>query len=582
MKKLSDNAVKVLESRYLLKDAAGNITESPEDLFKRISKAVALAELKWSNTASVNRWDGMFFNVMSNLLFLPNSPTLMNGGINNGQLSACFVLPVEDNLNSIFTTLKNTALIHQSGGGTGFNFSKLRPKGDLVIESGGYASGPVSFMKIFDVATECVKQGGKRRGANMGVLNVDHPDVEAFINCKQEQGSFQNFNISVGITDPFMQAVELNEEWSLINPNNKSIVKKIKAKSIWDAIVNAAWKTGDPGLLFMDTINNENPTPAAGSIEATNPCGEVPLLSYEACNLGSINISKFVTHSDAQFGINWNHLEEVIDTAVRFLDNVIEINNYVIPEIKKMVEANRKIGLGIMGWANLLASLNIPYESHRAIHLAELLMEFVSEKSREASIRLAHERGVFPNWKNSIYDPGRPIRNATRTCIAPTGSISIIANTSPSIEPFFALAFERRHVIGEETLGTVNQHFIQHLLMNKLYSEDIVDQVLREGVASNVAGLPAATKFLFKTALEISPEWHLNHLLAFQKYTDNAVSKTINLPENATTNEIDKIFKTAWKGKVKGITVFRHNSTGKQVIHHGLHLEDSACRICFE
>jgi len=333
---------------------------------------------------------------------------------------------------------------------------------------------------------------------------------------------------------------------------------------------------------FLDTINKNNPTPLAGIIEATNPCGEVPLLSYEACNLGSINISKFATHSDLPFGINWVDLEKVIDTAVRFLDNVIEVNDYVIPEIKKMAEANRKIGLGIMGWADLLLLLKIPYESERAIHLAELVMEFISEKSQEASIRLANERGVFPNWKNSIYDPGRPIRNATRTCIAPTGSISIIANASPSIEPLFSLAFQRKHVMGEETLDTVSQYFIQYLLEKRIYSDDIVDHVLSTGNAGDIEELPAITKLLFKTALEISPEWHLNHLLAFQTYTDNAVSKTINLPENVTPKEVGEILEAAWKRKAKGITVYRHNSKSEQVIHPGLHLEDSACRICLE
>jgi ribonucleoside-diphosphate reductase alpha chain len=582
MTTLSGNAVKILQRRYLRRDETGKIIETPDQLFHRVARAIATAELTWGTQKDANQWEEKFYSIMSELLFLPNSPTLMNAGVDGGQLSACFVLPVEDTLNAIFTTLKTAALIQQSGGGTGFNFSHLRPKDDPVKTSGGKASGPVSFMKIFDTATEHIKQGGKRRGANMGILNIDHPDIEEFITAKKDNGILNNFNISVGITDEFMNALDNNAEYALLHPNTKAIVKKVNAKKMWNDIVENSWLTGDPGLVFIDTINDSNPTPRIGKIECTNPCGEVPLLPYEPCNLGSINLSKFIHENNGSTEINWLHLEEAIITATRFLDNVIEVNHYIIPEVKAMALSNRKIGLGVMGWAELLISLEIPYDSETAIQLAEKLMQFVKEKTLETSITLAKERGVFRNWDNSIYFPYDPIRNATRNSIAPTGTISIIANTSSSIEPLFALAFERRHVLNEDTLFTINNHFISYLTAHGLYSENILNEVIKEGAASRIKELPTHVKNIFKTALEISPEWHLRHQLAFQKYTDNAVSKTINLPEAATTKAVEEIYKSAWQNKAKGITVFRYHSKDKQVLYKGIQYGEKSCKVCIE
>lgn len=582
MIQLSENSLKVLQQRYLGKNANETVIETPDELFHRVADAVAAAELFWSKAADVKIWEEKFYVVMSELLFLPNSPALMNAGTNSNQLSACFVLPVDDNMTGIFTTLKNAALIQQSGGGTGFNFSHLRPKDDLVSAGGGTASGPVSFMKIFDTATEHIKQGGKRRGANMGILHINHPDIEEFIFSKKEKGVLSNFNISVGITDEFMNTLQLDGEWNLIHPNSKAVVKKISAKKLWRNIVESAWLTGDPGLIFLDTINDNNPVPGLGKIESTNPCGEVPLLAYESCNLGSVNLSKFIKQNNGTHEVDWLHLEEVIKIAVRFLDNVIEINNYIIPEIKKMALGNRKIGLGVMGWAELLILQEIPYDSEKAVRLAEQLMHFIKQKSTEASVALAGERNVFPNWEKSIYYPGIKIRNATRTSIAPTGTISIIADTSSSIEPLFALAFQRQHVLNEDSLFSVNPFFINYLKTHNLYTEKIMEEVMKEGVAGQIKELSQDVKSIFKTALEISPRWHLKHQLAFQKYTDNAVSKTINLPETATVSDVDEIYKTAWRQKAKGITIFRYNSKGKQVMHRGIKYRVKGCKVCIE
>ena len=580
MVQLSENALKVLQRRYLRKDANGIVIETPGELFRRVAKFVASAEVIYGKAEDATIWEDRFYGVMREFLFLPNSPTLMNAGTNSNQLSACFVLPVEDNMNSIFTTLKYAALIQQSGGGTGFNFSRLRPKDDLVITSGGTASGPVSFMKIFDAATENIKQGGKRRGANMGICNINHPDIEEFIFAKREKGILNNFNISVGITDDYMKAVDHNGEWDLIHPNTGAIVKRINARKLWNDIVESAWQTGDPGLIFIDTINNGNPIPALGKIESTNPCGEVPLLPYEPCNLGSINLSKFVKEIEKGNEIDWMRMEEVIKIAIRFLDNVIEVNNYIIPEVRNMALGNRKIGLGVMGWAELLILLEVPYDSEKAIILAEQLMQFIQRKSLEASMALAEDRMVFPNWEKSIYFPGTPIRNSTRNSIAPTGTISIIADTSSSIEPLFALAFQRQHVLNEETLFSINPLFIGYLKAHNLYSEKIVKQLIEEGVAEHIEELPNSVKSIFRTALEISPAWHLKHQLSFQKFTDNAVSKTINLHETATVKEVDEIYKMAWMQKAKGITIFRYNSKGKQVMRQGVKYYMKGCKIC--
>jgi ribonucleoside-diphosphate reductase alpha chain len=416
----------------------------------------------------------------------------------------------------------------------------------------------------------------------MGILNIDHPDIEAFVVSKKKESVLRNFNISVGVTDQFMQALENNAEWDLVHPNSKKTVKRISAKKIWDDIVEAAWQTGDPGLVFLDTINRFNPTPALGAIEATNPCGEVPLLAYESCNLGSVNLSKCVKNKNDHPEVDWRLLEEVIQIAIRFLDNVIEVNNYLIPEIKEMAMGNRKTGLGVMGWADMLALLELPYASENAIKLGEQLMQFIAHTSREASEALAAERGAFPNWEKSIYYPGRPIRNATRTSIAPTGSISIIANTSSSIEPLFAHAFKRMHVLDNETINSVNSILINYLRSHQLYSEKIYRQILHEGVAAQVSELPDAVKDIFKTALEIPPVWHLQHQLVFQQYTDNAVSKTINLPETALLKDVDEIYRTAWRFGAKGITVFRNHSTGTQVMHAGLDQQEKICQVCKE
>lgn len=582
MIQLSENSLRVLQHRYLRKDAAGNLIETPEQLFKRVARFVASAELKWGNEPDVVFWEEKFYNIMRELLFLPNSPTLMNAGTSISQLSACFVLPVEDSMNNIFTTLKNAALIQQSGGGTGFNFSHLRPHDDFVLSSGGTASGPLAFMKIFDVATEQIKQAGKRRGANMAILNIDHPDIEEFIFAKRAHHELNNFNISVGISDGFMHALEAAEDWPLIHPNNNIVVKRVKAKKLWDNMVESAWLSGDPGLVFLDAVNRGNPTPALGKMESTNPCGEVPLLAYEPCNLGSVNLSKMVQLKNGINTVDWHRLEEVVKAGIHFLDNVVEVNNYIIPEVKAMAMGNRKIGLGVMGWAELLILLEMPYDSLKAVELADQLMQFIQSVSTETSKELAEKRGVFLNWEKSIYFPDVRLRNATRNSIAPTGTISIIADTSPSIEPLFALAFQRQHVLNGATLSSVNALFINFLQTHQLYSKEIIEQVTRHGDAAGVNELPAAVKRIFKTALEISPYWHLMHQLAFQKYTDNAVSKTINLPEETTKEAVSEIYKMAWLKKAKGITVFRNNSKDKQVIRQGIEYEVNDCQVCLE
>lgn len=571
---LTHNAVRVLESRYLHKDAEGNLIEAPDGLFRRVARHIAKAELKFGEAATAEKWEEIFYQLMTQLKFLPNSPTLMNAGLELNQLSACFVLPVEDSIDSIFTTLKNMALIQQSGGGTGFNFSKLRAKGSYISTTSGISSGPLAFMKVFDGATQHIKQGGKRRGANMGILNVDHPDIAEFISAKREEGVLCNFNISVGICDDFMKAVKTNGKWDLKDPLNRKTVRTVNAMEIWDLITENAWHTGDPGLIFFDTINEFNPTPTLGTIDCTNPCGEIPLLPFEACNLGSINLTKYVKKGE----INWHEIGETVYEAVRFLDNVIEMNQYVVPEIEHMVKGNRKIGLGIMGWAEFLILLNIPYASEEALLLAEEVMSFIKEKSMEASGELAKLRGNFKNWEKSIFYPDRPMRNATRTCIAPTGTISIIAGTSSSIEPLFALAFKRENVLNEESLEEVNGVFVQYLNDNGIGSDELISLVANTGSILS-SDLPDRIKNIFKTSLEIPPKWHVQHQVAFQKHTDNAVSKTINLPFTATVQDISDAYLLAWEMKAKGVTVFRWGSKGKQVVSSGLD-HQAVCHVC--
>lgn len=561
MSTLTENAIQILEDRYFLKDKHGHIVEDSIELFKRVAKSVSLCENEKSEF-----YEKQFYELLSGLYFLPNSPTLMNAGCKDGQLSACFVLPVEDSLESIFTTLKNTALIHQSGGGTGFNFSKLRPKDDMVSSTSGTSSGPVAFMKIYDAATEYVKQGGKRRGANMGILNVDHPDIIEFIHSKSTKKVIENFNISVGISDAFMEAVINDSDWQLINPRTKGVDTVLKAKSLWEMIITQAWETGDPGLIFLDTINDHNQTPEIGTISSTNPCGEVPLLDYESCNLGSINLSKMVVLKNELYTVDWKKLSETIHLAIRFLDNIITINHYLLPEIKDITTSNRKIGLGVMGWAELLILLEIPYASEKALSLGEKLMQFIKRESYKASSNLALEKGCFPNWKKSIHYPDQKMRNATCNSIAPTGTISVIGNTSYSIEPLFALAYKRIGILGGKTQTEVNRHFVHKMKTLGLWSSEVEEEIVKTGSIKNIKYIPASLKELFQTSLEIPWQYHLKHQKVFQESTDNAVSKTINLPENASIQEVSEIFILAWQYKLKGITIYRYGSKENQVL----------------
>lgn len=561
MSTLTENAIQILEDRYFLKDKHGHIVEDSIELFKRVAKSVSLCENEKSEF-----YEKQFYELLSGLYFLPNSPTLMNAGCKDGQLSACFVLPVEDSLESIFTTLKNTALIHQSGGGTGFNFSKLRPKDDMVSSTSGTSSGPVAFMKIYDAATEYVKQGGKRRGANMGILNVDHPDIIEFIHSKSTKKVIENFNISVGISDAFMEAVINDSDWQLINPRTKGVDTVLKAKSLWEMIITQAWETGDPGLIFLDTINDHNQTPEIGTISSTNPCGEVPLLDYESCNLGSINLSKMVVLKNELYTVDWKKLSETIHLAIRFLDNIITINHYLLPEIKDITTSNRKIGLGVMGWAELLILLEIPYASEKALSLGEKLMQFIKRESYKASSNLALEKGCFPNWKKSIHYPDQKMRNTTCNSIAPTGTISVIGNTSYSIEPLFALAYKRIGILGGKTQTEVNRHFVNKMKTLGLWSSEVEEEIVKTGSIKNIKYIPASLKELFQTSLEIPWQYHLKHQKVFQESTDNAVSKTINLPENASIQEVSEIFILAWQYKLKGITIYRYGSKENQVL----------------
>lgn len=563
--KFSANALKVLEERYLLKNDEGKIIETPTEMFKRVAKAISSVDYNYGkNEEEVKKTELEFFEMMKNLEFLPNSPTLMNANTNLGQLSACFVLPIEDSLNSIFTTLKQMAIIQQSGGGTGFSFSKLRPEGDIVKSTKGVASGPVSFIKIFDSTTEVIKQGGKRRGANMAILNITHPDIEKFILSKQKEKQLTNFNISVAITDNFIKKVIKNKSFSLINPRTKKVEKRINARKLFNLICKAAWQTGDPGIVFIDEHNRHNPTPTIGKIESTNPCGEVGLLPYESCNLGSINLSKFFENGK----INWSKLKKIVHAAVHFLDNVIDANKYPLKEIEEMTKANRKIGLGVMGFADLLIKMRIPYNSNEALKLAEKIMSFITKEARAASVELAKKRGSFPNFPKSIYKKKLPcLRNATCTTIAPTGSISIIANCSSGIEPLFALAYVRE-IMEKKKFVEINHDFLIEIIKKNLYSDSLIKKIASSGSIQKTS-LPRKIKKIYVTALDIKPEWHVKMQAAFQKYTDNAVSKTVNLSKNTTINEIKKIFMLAWRLKCKGITVYRYGSKPEQVLYLG-------------
>ncbi|MBC7099629.1 vitamin B12-dependent ribonucleotide reductase [Candidatus Bipolaricaulota bacterium] len=560
--KLNLNAIRVLQRRYLLRDERGNIIETPSQLFRRVARAVASADGLYGST-NLAETEERFYRMMANLEFLPNSPTLMNAGAPLGQLAACFVIPVEDSMAGIFDSLKTMALIHQSGGGTGFSFSRLRPAGDIVKSTKGVASGPVSFMRVFDVATDVIKQGGKRRGANMGVLRVDHPDILEFITAKVREDALVNFNISVGVTDAFMEAVKKDEEYDLINPRTGDAEKRLRAREVFDLIVNMAWKTGDPGLIFLDEINRHNPTPQLGQIEATNPCGETPLLPYESCILGSINLSKMIKDG----GIDWEKLRSTVRNAVHFLDNIIDINRYPIPEIERMTKLTRKIGLGVMGFAEMLLELGIPYNSEEALRKADEVMKFISEEGRRMSVELAEERGSFPAFPGSLWEKRgyRCLRNATVTTIAPTGTISIIAGTTSGIEPLFAVAYIRNVMSGIQLIE-VNQTFQRIATRRGFYSRELMVKLSRLASIKGVEEIPEDVRRVFVTAFDVSPEWHVRMQAAFQRHTDNAVSKTINLPPEATPEEVRRAFLLAYELKCKGITVYRYGSKAKQVL----------------
>ncbi|SMO64646.1 ribonucleoside-diphosphate reductase class II [Balnearium lithotrophicum] len=546
MLKLTETALEILKARYLRPG------ETPEELFERVARSVSQAELLYGPASKAREWEEKFLKLMLNLDFLPNSPTLMNAGTELGQLAACFVLPVEDSIEDIFDTLSLMAKIQKTGGGTGFSFSHLRPKGDIVRTTNGRASGPVSFMKVFDCTTDSIKQGGKRRGANMGVLSYNHPDVEEFVLSKRDRESFQNFNISVACEDSFFEKIEKDEYVELVNPRTGEVWGRIKAGELFNLIAESAWDCGDPGILYIDEINRHNPTPQLGRIEATNPCGEVPLLPYEECNLGSINLSHFEKNGN----IDWEKLEETVRIAVRFLDCVIDVNKYPDERIEKMAKGNRKIGLGVMGWAELLIKLGIPYNSERALKLADEVMGFINRKAFETSVELAGEKGSFPNIGRSIYR-GKEVRNATRTSIAPTGTISMIAGTTPSIEPLFAIAYIKKILDGKPAVQ-IDPFFLKYA--GDILTDEQVSKVLESGSIQNISDIPEEVRRIFVTALDISPEWHVRMQAVFQRHVDNSVSKTVNLRKEATVEDVKKVFILGHKLKLKGITVFRQGS----------------------
>jgi len=559
------NSYEVLKKRYLLRNDSQAVIESPAELFRRVAHAVAMAEKNYKSRLSAADMEEKFYSAMRDLEFMPNSPTLMNAGTPLGQLSACFVIPVEDSMDGIFRALAHMARIHQTGGGTGFSFSRLRPMGDLVSSTKGAASGPVSFMKIFDAATGVIVQGGRRRGANMGILRCDHPDIVEFIEAKAGGGAFSNFNLSVGITDKFMEAVKKDAEFGLVNPRTKKVQRTASAAAIFDLIVNCAWRTGDPGLVFLDEINRRNPIPEAGAIEATNPCGELPLLSYESCNLASINLAGMVAGNS----FDWDRLEGRIKMGVRFLDDVIEVNKFPLPGVKKMTFANRKIGLGVMGFADMLIKLRLSYASHKAAAFAKELMNFIHKRSLEASAELAKERGTFPNYKRSVYaKKNLKLRNATVNTIAPTGTISIIAGCSSGIEPLFAVSYIR-NVLSGTKLFEINPVFEELARKRGIYKKELLSRIARHGSLQKLREVPADFKKLFVTAFDVRAEQHLKIQAAFQKYTDNSVSKTINLPEDSTIKEVKNIYMRAYELKLKGITVYRYGSKPEQVLSMG-------------
>ena len=568
--KLGINALEVLKKRYLRRDESGRVAETPGEMFGRVASHVSRAETRYGCDAEYYR--ARFLKMMRELDFLPNSPTLMNAGLPLGQLSACFVLPVEDSLPGIFDALKNMALIHQSGGGTGFSFSRLRPKDDVVQATGGVASGPVSFMRIFDTATDVIKQGGRRRGANMGVLRVDHPDILEFIDAKSKPGFLENFNISVAATDEFMQKARTGGEIDLVNPRTGLSTGQLKAAELMNLIANSAWRGGDPGVIFIDRINAKHPLP--GMIEATNPCGEQPLLPYESCNLGSINLSRLVKKGE----LDWERLGGLVSLAVRFLDDVIDMNRFPLKQIEGATLQRRKIGLGVMGFADMLILLNISYNSSEAVRLAEVLMKFITEGARAESALLGEARGSFPLFEVSRLKKWGAMRNTTVTTIAPTGTISIIAGTSSGIEPLFALAFVRNVLDGAHLLE-VSPLFEQTAIARGIYTPDLKAELARKGSVQDIAGVPQDLKDLFVTALDIPPAQHVRIQAAFQKYTDNAVSKTVNLPADATVSDVLQVYNLAYDLGCKGVTVFRYGSRS-QVLYLGNGETMPGCKYC--
>lgn len=575
---LNANAITVLKKRYLKKNDNGT-SETPKELLVRVATNIAEAEKKFDKNADTDAFAEIFYNQMASLNFMPNSPTLMNAGRHLQQLSACFVLPVNDSLEDIFEAVKYTALIHKSGGGTGFSFSRLRPKDDTVQTTKGVSSGPVSFMSVFDAATETIKQGGMRRGANMGILRVDHPDILDFIYAKQDKSKLTNFNLSVGITEEFMKSVKESADYDLRSPKTKEKVGSMNAKKIFDEMVRLAWEGGDPGIIFLDRINKDNPTPAEGEMESTNPCGEQPLLPYESCNLGSINLANFVENGE----ILWEKLAETVKIAVRFLDNVIEMNNYPIKQIDETTKKNRKIGLGIMGWADMLVMLETPYNSEKAIKLAEKVMKFIRDNGHETSQQLGLERGSFPNFAKSIFPKMgyKAMRNATITTIAPTGTISIIAGTASGIEPYFALAYYR-NVMDNNKLPEVNPYFLKCAMSEKFYSESLMNKLAELGTAHDLTEVPEKWRQIFVTAHEIEPIWHVRMQAAFQKYTDNAVSKTVNFQSKATISDVENAYLMAYDLKCKGITIYRDGSREGQVLNIGKSKDEAAVDISGE